>query len=328
MLPARDIPRFLRVCSPAFRRKYVFGSRWNAIRRRRTSPGAPPAHPRRVSNANPARRRPEVAVHLPGYRGASEFDLQLHSSVLSRSFRLKAELPTSRQTAAGFTLIELLTVITIIGILAAILIPTAGSARTSANRAKTRVQFSQWAAGFEVFRQEYGTYPQLSPNGAMKLVNPPGTSINPQQVHLFHDTLTGRRRDPAGTWPTTTAGTPPPPQAQNTRRIQFVSFTDSDFVTTGDVSAGYNPNNQLWLIRDAFHNTSIAVVADSNLDGVVNGRDTTGGFPGVLPVGLPNTIRPTTVVTTGQTGGIHAGVIFYCAPPGATTENDLIMSWR
>ena len=27
-------------------------------------------------------------------------------------------------------------------------------------------------------------------------------------------------------------------------------------------------------------------------------------------------------------GGIHSGVIFYCAPPGATTENDLIMSWK
>ena len=61
---------------------------------------------------------------------------------------------------------------------------------------------------------------------------------------------------------------------------------------------------------------------------MINARDTTGGYPGVVVSGGTVTIRPTTVVTTAQTGGIHAGVIFYCAPPGAVTENDLIMSWK
>ena len=118
------------------------------------------------------------------------------------------------------------------------------------------------------------------------------------------------------------------PQAQNTRRIQFVSFTDSDFVLAADVTNGFNTNAQLNFIRDGFHNTSIAVVTDANLDGVINGRDVTGGYPPVTVSGAANTIRPTTVVTTGTTGGIHAGVIFYCAPPNASTETDLIMSWR
>jgi general secretion pathway protein G len=38
----------------------------------------------------------------------------------------------------GFTLIELLTVIAIIGILAAIIIPSAGGVKTAANKAKTK----------------------------------------------------------------------------------------------------------------------------------------------------------------------------------------------
>jgi hypothetical protein len=119
-----------------------------------------------------------------------------------------------------------------------------------------------------------------------------------------------------------------PAIAQNPRRIRFVSFTDADFVLAADVTAGRNTNAQLNYVRDAFNNTSIAVITDSNLDGVINARDTAGGYPSVVVSGGTATIRPTTVVTTAQTGGIHAGVIFYCAPPGAVTENDLIMSWK
>lgn len=230
------------------------------------------------------------------------------------------------RAARGFTLIELLTVIAILGILAAILIPTARSARTAANRAKTRAQFGQWAAGFEQFRQEYGSYPQLYPNGAQKLVNQ-GATTQLAGNHLFHDVLAGVRRDGSALTGATT-GTPTPAIGQNTRRIRFVSFTESDFVTQADVTAGRAAANRLNFIRDAFYNDSIAVVTDSNLDGMINGRDSTGGFPPVVVGGGTTTIRPTTVVTTGTTGGIRAGVIFYCAPPGSTSENDLLMSWR
>ena len=45
-----------------------------------------------------------------------------------------------------------------------------------------------------------------------------------------------------------------------------------------------------------------------------------------------NTVTVASVTTTDlpttTTGGVHAGVIFYCAPPGATSPSDLILSWK
>lgn len=231
-------------------------------------------------------------------------------------------------SAAGFTLIELLTVIAIIGILAAIVIPTTGGARTAAKKAKTRAQFSAWSAAFESFRQEYGAYPQLFPAGAQKLVNQ-SASPTITATHQFHDLLAGVRRDGSPLIGAVT-GTPIPPLGQNTRRLRLYAFTDQDFVTAADITAGNATAGTTNFIRDAFYNTSIAVVTDSNLNGVINGSDTTGGFPRVIAAGGTTTLAPTALsgISTATTGGIHAGVIFYCAPPGATTETDLIMSWK
>lgn len=222
-------------------------------------------------------------------------------------------------------------VMAVLGILAAILLPTVRSARTAANRSKTRAQFSQWASGFEAFRQEYGSYPQFATNGAQKLVNPPGTPTQLAGNHLFHDLLAGVRRDGMALPTQTGNANPPTAVMQNPRRIRFVSFTEADFVTQLDVTQGRALPNQLNYIRDAFYNTQIGVVTDTNLDGVINGRDTTGGYPAVAAAGTTAPqIRPTTVggLTTQTQGGIRAGVIFYCAPPGATTENDMLISWR
>ena len=237
--------------------------------------------------------------------------------------------PAASRRARGFTLIELLVVIAFIGILSAIIIPTAGGARNAAKKAKVRGQFSTWSAAFETFRTEYGTYPQFNTAGALKLVNPPGTSTAPAQTHLFHDLMAGVRRDGSALTGAIT-GNPVPPLGQNSRRIRFVSFNDADLVTAADITAGNAVAAQLNYIRDAFYNTSIAVVTDANLNGVINGADTTGGFPRVTVAGGTTTLVPAAAsgVTTAVTGGIRAGVMFYSAPPGATAETDLILSWK
>lgn len=242
-----------------------------------------------------------------------------------------APRPSRRAPQRAFTLIELLTVMAIILILVGITIPTISGARFSANKAKTRTQFSQWATAFENFKQEYGTYPQFANNANARQVNPTGSSTSAAANHFFHDVLAGKHRDGS---PLTGAltGNPPTAIGQNLRRISFISFTDSDLVLQADVTAGRATTAQLNFIRDAFFNTSIGVVTDRDLNGLINNNDAAGGYPTVTtPTAAGGTIfsvRPNTVVTTSNTGGIRAGVIFYSLPPGGTTEADLIMSWR
>lgn len=67
-------------------------------------------------------------------------------------------------TRAGFTLIELLTVIAIIGILAAILIPVVGRVRESANQAKCASNVRQLVQACHIYAEEHGVFPAIEAN--------------------------------------------------------------------------------------------------------------------------------------------------------------------
>ncbi|ACB77011.1 type II secretion system protein [Opitutus terrae] len=205
----------------------------------------------------------------------------------------------SRATAEGFTLLELLAVVAIIGVLAAILIPTVNAARVSAHKARTRVQFNQWSTAIELFRSEYGHYPVFA--GA-NLVNAGADGAE----HVFHDTLAGRRRD--GT-PLTSGSTA---LAQNPKRIAFHGFPEAEFAAPD----AHAPQ----LLCDPLGNTEIAVLVDRNLDGVIDATDF-----GTLP--LVRGLRPDESVFPAA--GVRAGVVFYATLPGATAERpEFVLSWK
>ncbi len=239
-------------------------------------------------------------------------------------------IPPGTEASPGFTLVELLAVIAILGILAAILVPTTTAARAAAGRAKTRTQYAQWAAAIELFRQEYGVYPifETTGPGANKVNGNTVRATDPSALHLFHDTLAGSRRD-GSPLPAGGEGNPPPPQVQNPRRIAFYTFSAAEIIPGQDAGAG--PASQAGNIRDAFDNPDIAVLVDRNLDGAIrigaDGGDGIAVLPLVSPLGLSIGLAPDPS-DFPAIEGVRAGVIFYSAPPYATTAADLLMSWK
>jgi prepilin-type N-terminal cleavage/methylation domain-containing protein len=239
--------------------------------------------------------------------------------------------PSSR----AFTLIELLTVIAVIGILAAIVIPTASTVRTNAKKTKAKAQFSQLSLALGLFKQEYGYYPVIPGNRLNGSLPHDATSIsNKARQMLMLELLTGKDADPStaafeSDEKNLTTGTP---KAQNKKRVSFMDFAiDEVKVFDQDEKA----------ILDAFGNLEIVVLVDRNGDGIVtddepsdtNGDGTIGAaeniteFPQVTAT-TGNYIESSAIkdhklsLISGTTYGVRTPVVIYSAGEGSKTYPD------
>lgn len=218
----------------------------------------------------------------------------ISTQIVKPSFIMRKEF----NSLSAFTLIELLTVIAIIGILAGILIPTVGAVKTSANKSKTKAQFSQWATGMSLFKQEYGYYPAV--NNGNKIDAPKFIGALSATDYLGVKITSSTDARLAG----------------NKKRISFYSFSDSDILTNSDGT----PASAAAVI-DAFRNSDIAIFIDTDGDGkvsptsvqVVPGNSIDGTGIGYSPSSAP--------------GDVRAGVAFYSAGRGDGNK-DIVYSWK
>ncbi len=72
---------------------------------------------------------------------------------------MKKNPPASRRRRAGFTLVELLTVIAIIGILAALLLPVLAAVKRSAQKAKAQTEIQGLVTAIQAYDSAYGRFP-------------------------------------------------------------------------------------------------------------------------------------------------------------------------
>ena len=206
-------------------------------------------------------------------------------------------------SSKGFTLIELLTVIAIIGILAAIIIPSAGGVKTAANKAKTKAMFSQWSLAMDLFKSDYGYYPAI------------GTS-NKVVPASFFGALTGK------TYAGVALSSSDPDLKGNKRKLSFYTPAQADVTSTANGDAA-NGN-----LKDAFGNTDFVVFADSNGDGLVNSSDSPALSLQVVTTADATEVTPTlsSLGLADLATGVRAGVIFYSAGKG-TSAKDIVTSW-
>ena len=157
----------------------------------------------------------------------------------------------NKKIKKGFTLVELLMVLAIVGLLASILIPTAGSIRESALKTICKAQLSQYVNAIVQFKSQYGYYPFARGNKDY-IIN----LSDPDVSKEFIEIMSGR--DAQNGKPISAGG--------NRKRIAFHDFSESEFFILED------DLYSLTQLADRFNNTNILIMIDGDGDGFIYPR--------------------------------------------------------
>lgn len=157
----------------------------------------------------------------------------------------------NKKIKKGFTLVELLMVLAIVGLLASILIPTAGNIRESALKTICKAQLSQYINAIVQFKSQYGYYP-FSKGNKDYVIN----LSDPEVSQKFIETMSGR--DAKTGKPKSVGG--------NRKRIAFHDFSESEFYILED------DLYSLIQLADRFNNINILIMIDGDGDGFIMPR--------------------------------------------------------
>ncbi len=142
----------------------------------------------------------------------------------------------------ALTLVELITVVAVMGVLMAIILPVAAGAQRQYRRMETKAHFHRYSLALEQFKAEYGSYPQL------------GTS--PVEINAaagrFVEMMTGRAVD-GGSMADAEA------LAQNPKGLRFLEFGGGELTQEGK-------------LRDSLGGTDIWLYLDEDGDGFLDGE--------------------------------------------------------
>lgn len=210
----------------------------------------------------------------------------------------------------GFTLIELLTVIAIIGILTAVLIPAALGVQKRARIANSQTAFSSWGSGIVRYKQAYGYFPALATTfptaDTVRRLESGAGAANVGAILVM--SLSGR--NPNGTVLTT--GASGNRMRFNRQAEAFIEFAREDYEDPTKLPAGTDTTGTIGtnnFLVDRLGNRNIRVVVDYNNDGFLRSAS---GAPAAAAI--PVELRPMT-----GTAGLPGRVLIYTSRTDVTS---------
>lgn len=211
-----------------------------------------------------------------------------------------------RPSRPGFTLIELLTVIAIIGILIAILLPAVMGVQRRAKQANSQAVFSGWCSGIIRYKQYYGFYPNLAnaatyPTADTLYKLETSTTTTSTSAYLVM-TLSGKQ--PSGAILTT--GATGQRAIFNRNSEAFIDFSNQDYevpsvLSTATATGTGGTLGAANYLVDRFGNRNIRVVIDFDGSGMLK---SVTGAPAAACI-------PADIANYANTTGYTARVLIY-----------------